>query len=367
MTDPTPAEQLTTIQTLQAELAALRAPAPADPAPSLPTLPKPTTGEGPAVSPAPTSGLAPAFQAPAFDPADIAAQMPPRPVTASGVMAGDLREPAAPLAPPPGVEVPEDHAAALAEADARYQAWRDAVEAVDEYADTARDSRTRRADAIREAGRAAAQGKPRPAIPTATSEDEEAAEVAILSAVVEARRREADAATKRADKIAAKYAPEWSAQVVASFGPALAAASEAVRAALDAVGRAEGVLGVASAWRAIAVAEELERRGVRVNDHGRARIMSDLLDATKSQLFTGAESASRNPVALLSQVRDALGTLSQCDAGAVPSPDTLLLPGGFEASREVWRSLYDSASPGTKQRYRDRHTGGRPLAHEREG
>ncbi|MEU7935093.1 hypothetical protein [Micromonospora echinofusca] len=325
-------------------------------------------------APAPTPGLpqpiltpgagAAFYDGPAFDPADVVAQLPPRPQTGSGAIAGELREPTQPLAPPQGVEVPEDHAAALAEFDRRDAAWRDAVDAVEDYRDAARLSRAQRATAIREAGRAAAQGSRRPKIPDAISEDAEAVEVAILSSVVDVRRAEATAAAQRADTLAEKYAPTYAAALVERFTPQLAEASAALQAAIEKTTGAEGLLGLIAAWRSLVIAAELKRDGVRVTDHQRARIMSDLLDSAKTQHFRTAEAHHRSPSDLLGQARDALGRLHQCDPHAVPNPDMIYLPGGFAESRAAWLRMWDVAPEATRQRYRDRYNGGRPLRHE---
>lgn len=318
-------------------------------------------------APALTPGRDALNYGPAFDPADVLAKMPPRPTTGSGHEAGEYLAPAEPILPPAGVEVPADLAAALAEYDTRREAWESAVDAVEDYKDDARQSRATRAAAIQAAGRAAAQGKPRPKIPAAVSEADEETEVAVLTAVVNARRSEATAAAKRADKLTATYAAGWAAEVVDRFGPALAEATAAVQTAYEATQRAEGILSQSAHWRSVALAADLERAGVRVSDDRRARILSDLLDASKTWQAAAAEAQHRGPVHLLGEVHAALGVLRQCDPGAVPSADMLNLPGGEEVYVPVWRALFDSATPARKQAFRNRYTGGRPLRHEREG
>ncbi|MFC7708497.1 hypothetical protein [Micromonospora lupini] len=362
------------IEGMRAEIAALNAstttatPAPTgDPLPGLPrTLLTPST-HGPQgdVSPALSPGRDALDYAPAFDPSDVAAKMPPRRTTGSAHEAGDHLDPAEPIAPPSGVEVPADLAAALDEYDAKRAAWLAAVDAVEDYQGDARDSRSKRAAAISAAGRAAAQGKPRPKIPNAISETDEETEVRILDAVVNTRRAEATAAARKADKLTAGYASAWAAEVIDRFGPALDAASAAAQAAYEAAGRAEGILNMAAHWRSLALAADLERAGVRVNETRRARILSDLLDASKTQLYRSAEARHGSPVDLLNQVHQALGSLRQCDPGAIPSADMLNMPGDEGVYRTVWRAMFDSASVERKQAFRDRHSSGYPLHFER--
>ncbi|MEW2383703.1 hypothetical protein AB0873_16685 [Micromonospora sp. NPDC047707] len=343
------------IDMLRADMAALPTPA-ADPSPPA----------APAPAPALTSGRDAYGYAPPFDPAEVAAKVPPRPVTGSGHQAGDYLEPAEPFAPPAGVEVPADLVAALAEYDARRAAWVAAVDAVEDFRDDARESRAKRDAAISAAARAEVQGKSRPKIPNATSETDEETEVRILTAVVNARRGEATAAARKADRLTMTYAPQWAAEAVERFGPALDKATAAVQAAYEAAEAAEAVLGQAAHWRSLALAEDLKRAGVNVSEHRRARMMSDLLDASKPWQYASAEGHQRNPVALLHQVHAALGTLRQCDPGVVPAADTLNMPGSDAAYVEVWRAMYDAATEERKQRFRNRHTGGRLLRHERE-
>ncbi|MDT0532635.1 hypothetical protein RM555_26915 [Micromonospora sp. DSM 115977] len=323
------------------------------------TAPEPTTG------PARTPGLpqpmltpgagAAFYDGPAFDPADVVAQLPPRPQTGTYHDPGDFRDPAEPIAPPSGVEVPADLAAALTEYDAARAAWVAAVDAVDEHRDEARASRAAREKAIRDAGQAAARGAKRPAIPSATSEADEEAEVRIRSAVVEARRREASDAARKADRLTMTYAAGWAAEVVARFGPALDEATAATQAAYTAAQRAEGILNQAAHWRALALAAELEAKGVRVSEHQRGRLLGDLLDASRTHHYRTAEGQHRAPTQLLNTVHEAIGTLRGCNPGAVPHPDAVMIPGDVAEAREVWWALYDKASPETQRAYRERH------------
>ncbi|MFC8296276.1 hypothetical protein [Micromonospora orduensis] len=378
MTDPapTPTDMAAQIEGMRAEVAALNASTtaatPALTGDPLPGLPRPlltpsTHGPQGDVSPALSPGRDALDYAPAFDPSDIAAKMPPRRTTGSVHEAGDYLDPAEPIAPPAGVEVPADLAAALTEYDAKRAAWSDAVDAVQDFREDARQTRATRDAAIIAAGRAAAQGKPRPKIPNSISETDEETEVRVLTAVVNARRSEATAAAKRADKLTATYAPGWAAEVAERFGPALASATAAAQAAYQAAERAESILNQAAHWRSLALAADLERAGVRVTEHQRARILSDLLDASKPWQYVSAEAQHRSPAALLNQVHEALGTLRQCDPGVIPAADLLNMPGDDATYRHVWRAIFDAATPERRQAFRNRHTGGRPLRHEREG
>ncbi|SCE84155.1 hypothetical protein GA0074695_1531 [Micromonospora viridifaciens] len=340
-----------------------------DPAP-LPGLPRPLltpSGDGtPGHAPALTTGRDSQNYAPPFDPAEVAAKMPPRPATGSGHIPGEFREPAEPFAPPAWADVPADLAEALAEYDAKRAAWSAAVDDVDEYRESARLSRAQREAAVQAAGRAAARGAKRPAIPSAITEADEETEVRVLSAVVATRQTEADAAARKADRLAMTYAADWAAEAVERFGPALGEASAAVQAAYEAAQRAESVLSQSAHWRSLALAADLGRAGVRVTEHQRARILSDLLDASKPWQYSTAEAQRRNPTDLLNRVHEALGTLRMCDPGVIPAADTLYLPGGDEVYRVVWRAIFDNATEERKQRFRDRHAGGYPLHHERE-
>ncbi|MER7440462.1 hypothetical protein [Micromonospora avicenniae] len=379
MTDPTPTtDMVARIEGLRAEIAALTAPTPTTPAPAgdpTPYLPTPVlspTTDGPQaeVSPALTTGMDALNYAPAFDPAEVAATVAaatPRPSTGSGYSPadGDYLHPAEPFAPPAWADVPADLAAALAEYDAKRDAWSDAVDAVEDFRDDARQSRATREAAIQAAGRAVASGKPRPKIPAAISEADEETEIRVLTAVVNARRAEADAAARKADKLTATYAAGWAAEAVDRFGPALDDANAAVRAAYEAAARAEAVLTQSAHWRSLALAEDLKRAGVRVTEHQRARILSDLLDASKPWQYHSAEGHHRNPTALLNQAHEALGTLRRCDPGVIPGTDSLYLPGDDGAYKTLWRGIFDSATPERQQAYRNRYKGGRPLMHER--
>ncbi|WP_433530759.1 hypothetical protein ACQPYA_01025 [Micromonospora sp. CA-263727] len=348
-------------------------PEPTNPTPAprpLSGLPRPVTDPSVAAL-APVAGRAPVFSTPAFDVAKVVEEVAAPPVeTGSGHVAGEIREPAEPaepFAPLDGVEVPADLAAALATYHERWAEWTAAVDAVEAYRDDAQASRAHRRTAISEARRAAARGTKRPAIPAEISEADEAVEVEILSGVVDDRRRRANAAAAQADKLTAKYAGTWGADVVNRFGPALDAATAAAQAAYEAAQRAESVLGQAAHWRSLAIAAELEGKGVRVNEHARTRIMSDLYDYSRSHQYAAMDSRHASPTARVNQLHEAIGALRQSDPAAVPAPDMLSLPGGFVEARDVWRRLYDEASPATKKRFRDRHTGGRPLRHELEG
>lgn len=345
---------------LSAELAALRS-APTDP---LPGLPKPVNaGPAPALSP---GRAANDHAGPTFDAAEVAAQIPPRPATTSHHVAGEFREPTQPLAPPTGVAVPEDHAAALAAFDRLEAVWRDAVDAVEDYRDTARTSRAAEAAAIRAASIAVHQGKRRPPIPAAISEEAEAREVAVLSGVVDRCRAEASTAARKADQLAEKYAPQYAAALVERWSPQLEDAAAALQAAIEKVAGAEVLLGVIAAWRSLEIAAGLKTDGVRVTEHQQGRIASDLLNASKTQLYRSAEGHHRSPADLLGQARDALGELRRCDPTVVPGPDTIYLPGGFAQSRDAWRRIWADAPETSKQRYRDRYHGGRRLDHETE-
>ncbi|ADL48486.1 hypothetical protein [Micromonospora aurantiaca (nom. illeg.)] len=345
-------------------------PAPLDPAPftpadPLPGLPKPIDG-GPALALSP-GRAANDHAGPAFDAAAVAAQMPPRPPTASHHHDdGEFRDPTQPLAPPTGVEVPEDHAAAMAEFDRLDAAWRDAVDAVADYRDTAQASRAAEAAAIRDASAAVHQGKRRPPIPAAISEEAEAREVAVLSGVVDRCRAEASTAARKADQLAEKYAPQYAAAMVERWAPQLEDAADALQAAAEKVAGAEALLDVIAVWRSLEIAAGLKKDGVRVSEHQRMRIAGDLLESSKTQLYRSAERYHRSPADLLGQARDALGQLRRCDPTVVPGPDTIYLPGGFAQSRDAWRRIWADAPEESKQRYRDRYHGGRPLAHETE-
>ncbi|MFG3603473.1 hypothetical protein [Micromonospora chersina] len=216
------------------------------------------------------------------------------------------------------------------------------------------------------AGRAYAHGKPRPKIPTAISEAEEETEVRVLSVAVNTRRSEADAAARRADRLTLTYAADWAAEAVKRQAPALAEATEAVQAAYEAAQRAEAVLSQAAHWRSVALAADLKRAGVTVSEPQRMRILSDLLDASKTNSYRQAEAQRRSPVDLMDQVHKALGNLRQCDAGAIPHPDMLAMPGSDQAHRDLWRTMYDAAPEERKRTYRDRYNSGRLLRHELE-
>ncbi|MFE9206171.1 hypothetical protein [Micromonospora sp. NPDC007230] len=337
--------------------------------------PEPTTAPDPlAARPQPTlAGLTPGAGAafhdgPAFDPAEVAAQvaMPPRPQAGAWHTPGAFREPAEPFAPPSWADVPADLAEALAEYDAKRTAWDDAVDAVEEYRDKARQSRAQREATIRAAGQAAARGAKRPAIPSAISEADEETEVRVLSTVVDVRRREADAAARKADRLTMDYAPGWAAEAVERHGPALDEATADAQRAYESAQRAEAVLNQAAFWRSLALAADLKRAGVNVSEHQRHRIMSDLLDASKTRLYRQAEADHRSPADLLNRVHEALGTLRMCDPGVIPAPDTLYMPGDEGVYRDMWRAMFDGASPARKQAFRDRHAGGYPLHHERD-
>ncbi|MGW0504139.1 hypothetical protein [Micromonospora sp. NPDC003241] len=370
MSDDDLAASVAALTTAVAEVGALsRLSAPADPAPVLPrSLPKPVTDPS-VVRPAPTSGLAPSFAEPVFDSEKVAAEIARPPVhAASGHLAGDVREPEEPLAPLAGVEVPADLTGALAEYDRRYQAWQDAVDAVEEWRDEARISRAAREAAIAAAGRAAARGEEWSSdFPEAVSEADEDAKARVLSTVVEVRRREATAAARKADRLSAGYAATWAETAVGGFGPALAEANATAQAAREAALRAESVLTVSAHWRAVALVAELEAQGVRVSEHRRARIASDLLDGMKTSHYATAEAQRRSPSALASEVQQALGTLSACDPGAVPHAESLSVPGGESVAWPMWRKIFDSATPARKQRLRDRHRGGTPFGFELPG
>ncbi|MEW2477794.1 hypothetical protein AB0875_28880 [Micromonospora gifhornensis] len=334
-----------------------------------------TAPETPAVDPMPalpkpllTPGRnAAAYDGPAFDPADVVAKVPPPRPTRNPIEAGDPRDPAAPVAPPAWVtDIPADLAAALGEYAEKRAAWTDAVDAVEDYRDEARTSRIKRDAAIADAGRAVAQGKPRPKIPSATTEADEAVEVAILARAADTRRAEVNAAARKADRVTATYAAQWAAEAIDRFGPALDEATTAVQAAYEAASRAEAVLGQAAFWRSLALITDLKRAGVNVSERQRVRIMSDLLDASKPWQYANAESQHRNPAKLLNDVHVALGTLRTCDPGVIPAADMLYLPGGFEVSRDLWYAIYNGATEEQKRRFRERHTGGRLLRHERE-
>ena len=360
MTDPTTTDMAARIEGMRAEIAALNAATATptgDPLAGRPTPALTSSADGPqgSVSPALSPGRDAHGYAPAFDPADVAAQMPPRPQSGTWHDPGEFREPAAPLAPPAWAEVPADLAAALAEYDAKRSTWDDAVDAVEEYRDKARQSRAQREATIRAAGRAAAQGKPRPKIPVEISEAEEETEVRVLSTVVDVRRSEADAAARKADSLTMTYAPQWAAEAVERFAPALAEATTTAQAAYEAAQRAEGVLNQAAHWRSLALAADLKRSGVRVNEHQRSRIMSDLLDAIKADRYQRAEAQRVAPTDLLNRTHEALGVLRVCSPGAIPHPDAVVIPGGVAEARTAWWAMHDAATPEAQQAYRSRH------------
>jgi hypothetical protein len=308
---------------------------------------------------------------PPFEAAEVAAQVAatsPRSIDRSGYSPadGDHKYPAEPFAPPAWVEVPADLAAALAEYETKRSAWEEAVDAVGDYQEDARASRAARQSAIQAAGRAAAQGKPRPKIPTAISESDEATETQVLTVVVNTRRAEADAAARKADRLTLTYAAGWAAEAVDRFGPALADATAAAQAAYESAQRAEAVLNQSAHWRSVALVADLKRAGVNVSEHQRARILSDLLDASKTVFHRQAEAQHRSAVDLLGQVHTALGTLRQCDPGVIPAPDTLYMPGSEATYRDLWRAMFDAATPERKRQFRERHTGGRLLRHEQD-
>ncbi|GAB3853790.1 hypothetical protein GCM10029963_45670 [Micromonospora andamanensis] len=312
--------------------------------------------------PAPTSGRAPAFAEPAFDPAEVVAQVARPPAfTGSGHAEGDLRGPEAPLMPPPGIKVPSDLAAALDEYDTQYRAWQEASDAIEEARDDARASRAARDAAIRAAGLADARGTKRPPIPQAQSEADEEAEVRIRATKAEVFRRDATATAREVDRLIMKYAPAWADEVVRRFGPALTEVNAVAHAALEASLRAESVLSESAHWRALAVVAELANQGVRVSEHQRARLASDLLDAMKTHLYKAAEAQHRAPSDLVSEAQRALGTLSQCDPGVLPAPDTI---GVGAPALAVFRKLWEAATPERRQRLRNRLTGGRPFRFE---
>ncbi|GAA1795630.1 hypothetical protein HC028_18510 [Planosporangium flavigriseum] len=354
MTDPAPSGTLT--QEALAAIAEYKADPqlPGRPHPALtPTSDSPLLDVRPALVPGHATGDADAI---GFDPQKVIASLDRRPTfTGTGHVAGDFDEPPSPITPPPGVEVPADLAAAYRVCEERRQAWEAAVDAVQDYQDDARQSRTRRAAAIREAGRAAAQGKKRPPIPAEISEAEEATEVQVLSEVVRARFGEARAAAHAADKLIGKYAADWAALTEDRFGPELDAATAAVQAAVERVGRAGGTRHSAAFWRSLAIAEDLAREGVRVTERDRQRIASDLLDAITHPTYRAAEGQRRAALDLLGQTHEALGLLRQCNPGAVPHPDALRLPGPADVARRVYQAVYDGATDEQKRIARSGH------------
>jgi hypothetical protein len=322
----------------------------ADPG-ALPARPRPNltpTTDGPRldIRPALVPGTGTAYDPMAgFDAAAVAASVGRTNAPMGGTYeAGEFRNPPQPTTPPPGVEVPADLAAAYRTYNERRQAWDDSVETVVEFQDDASQSRARRAAAIHAAGRAAAQGNKRPTIPTEVTEADEATEVQVLSAVVQARYGEAAAASRAADTLIGKYAAGWAAEVTGRYGPALDAATAAVQAAVEAVGRAEGIRHMAAGWRAHAIAEDLTQAGVRVTEPNRVRITSDLLDVITHPAYRAAEGQHRAALHLLGQTHESLGLMRACDPGAVPHADALRLPGPDEVTRRVYRAMYDGAS-----------------------
>ncbi|MFY1687467.1 hypothetical protein [Plantactinospora sp. WMMB782] len=236
---------------------------------------------------------------------------------------GEPREPNAPLLPPPGVGVPADITAAHAAYISAYDAWRDATEALDDYISDAQMSRARRADAIRAAGIAEAAGRERPTIPSAVSEEAEAVEAQIKSAVVATRLREANRASDAMTDMVIRHAGRWVAPVSARFPEAIAearAAIERARAAVDAAASAQ----TASAWmRAFDHAARLEAAGVSVNKVRTGRLVGAYTDATTTHKHRQNEGYHRAPWHLLDQALRALADLEASNLAAVPHPDTI--------------------------------------------
>lgn len=302
--------------------------------------------------------------APAFDPDAVIAtiERPSRP-TGTEHFEDDFREPPSPaFHPPAGVAIPDDLAAAYALHNERHAAWLDATEAVIDYRDDARQSRARRAAAIKAAGQAVAAGKKRPPIPSEISEGEERTEVQVLSTVVETRYREAESAARAADKLVGKYAAEWSAHVIGSFGPALDKANDAVQAALLAVGHAEGIRHVAARWRAVALGYTAEQAGARVTTRDREAWAGDLLDAGTTDIYARRVAQHSGALSLLGRVNDALGELRQCDPAALPHPDTIR-PGlaGYGNPGRVYQLLLEAAGPEHQAAARRGHWGAGAL------
>ncbi|MFE9956180.1 hypothetical protein [Micromonospora sp. NPDC005299] len=256
-----------------------------------------------------------------FDPEAVVADIKRRPLRDSYV-SSDRDEPTGPMLPPAGVDIPDELRAAMAKHDAAYDAWRDAVEARDDYQDEAGASRNKRAAAIRAAGIAAAQGKPRPKIPAAISEADEAVEVAVLSHVIASRRREASKAAEDVTALTLWHAHRWVDTIADGFAPSIDEARAAVSAAIQAVEKAEGVLSQAARLRGFAHMIRVTDAGGRVSARDVPLLVGAYSDAMVSEGHRMAEAHQRSPLPLLARTRAALDDLAACDLAAKPHPDT---------------------------------------------
>ncbi|MFE9691755.1 hypothetical protein [Micromonospora sp. NPDC005806] len=172
---------------------------------------------------------------PAFDPAAMLAEVKREP--RQTYIAGDGLDPIPPVYIPAHVAAKIDGLLGLyADHEAAMDADDAAVDAVEEYEVDARTKRAERAAAFKAAARAAAAGKPRPKIPAAPSDADEAAELAVLRGVVDIKRQEADAIARRINALVGDHGEMIAAQAATEYAPALArleAALTEIRAAYD--------------------------------------------------------------------------------------------------------------------------------------
>lgn len=259
---------------------------------------------------------------PAFDASAVASTID-TPRSGPTYLPGEFAEPTTPMLPPPGVEVPADLAEAITEWHAAYDKWRDSAERVGDYQDEARASRAKRAAAIRAAGEAEVAGRKRPSIPRATSEEAEAEEVAILSAVVRARCREADAASAKVTRATIAHAAGFIDPVAEGFAPALAEAREALSAAIQAVGRLAGIHDRVVSLRAQAHFAALQDAGARLSTRAIPALAREYHGVSVSERHRLADAYSRAPWHLLSRAQEALEDFAQVDHAKMPHVDTV--------------------------------------------
>ncbi|GAA2700065.1 hypothetical protein ACFY2R_17095 [Micromonospora olivasterospora] len=258
-----------------------------------------------------------------FDPAAVAAEMHSGGSSGAGYLPGEFPEPARPLMPPAGADLPAAVAASLKEYTDAHTAWERACDAVSEYQETARISRVRREDAIRAAGQAVAQGKPRPKIPAEVSEADEATEVKILAAVVADRRMSANRASRALSDAVIAHAPEFVAPLTARFAPAIEAIREKAGELRRMVEAAEGTVSGVARYRALSHVGVLRKMGASVSDAGVASLVGEYSAAVRSPADRLAAARGRSPLHLLIDMTDAVNGLADAQLDAMPHPDTL--------------------------------------------